>query len=55
MRDCRYERDVGEEKVLEGITKGYLSMCLSLGRISISFITFSKWSNDPKVLRTIDI
>lgn len=59
MRNCRCETDVREEEVLKGIINevlwGYTSMCPFLRRISISFITFSKGSNDPKILRNIDM
>lgn len=54
MRGCRYERDVEGKEVLKGIINGilygYLSICPFLGRVSIPYFTFSKESNDLKML-----
>lgn len=43
------------EEITNSDTLGLPIHVLFLMRISISFITFSKESNDPKVLRTTDV
>lgn len=55
VSNYRYERDVGGEVVkgiINGILQGYIPMCPFLRRMSIAFTTFSKGSNDPKMLRS---
>lgn len=57
MRDCRYEKDVGGEEVLKetinwDILGSHLHVPFSRETVQSS-ITFSKGSNDPKMLRNI--
>lgn len=41
--------------IINGMLQGYIPICPFLRRMSIAFTTFSKGSNDPKMLGSIDM